>query len=660
MIPSELNIFGQPVLALSAALFLAGALLSLLSSRNQRLSSILGFGLALVACLAALVAGVAPFIGLGSAAVVIAQLGSPLGTLSLGVDALSALFVCIIAFVGTAVSLYSLSYSEEYREKGYNLGRFAFLYNIFLLSLIIVVTAQNAILFLVVWEAMALSSYFLVTYEHREEGVKQAGFNYLLITHVGAVALTLMFLILAGGSGSLDFASFQAAKYVPAFADAVFVLALIGFGSKCGIIPLHTWLPLAHPQAPSNVSALMSGVMLKVAIYGLVRVLFGFLGIMGGGSEMWWGVLILILGMFSAVLGVLYSLLEHDLKRLLAMHSIENIGIIFIGLGAAMLFAWAGIPVLAALALFAALYHTFNHAIFKSLLFLGAGSIAYATHERNIEELGGLAKLMPVTAVLFLLGSASIAAIPPLNGFVSELLTFEALLGGIGASTPLSLMLSLAVLFLALTSALAVGAFVKAFGIPFLGLPRSAHATKAKEVPLPMLAGMGLLALMCIAAGALPSVAAQASLSVFSSLGFPASISAISAFADGLQTATVLLVLVLGSVLLGAVLWFAGRNRKNETGETWGCGFPSGTPHMQYSAAGFAMPVTRTLNTWLDPLSKPAAYGSAFFNYTIYSPISSLFHYLAPYSAIFHSGKLSDYLMYLMITLALVLIYTVL
>lgn len=657
MISSSLTIFGQPVLAVSAAFFLAGIFISIISAKNSRLSSILGFGFALIGSILALVAGISPFIGQDPGTITLVQLGQ-LGSLSITIDSLSGLFVSIIAFVGIAVSIYSFSYINEYEEKGYNIGRFTFLYNIFLLSMIIVVTAQNALLFLVVWETMALSSFFLVTYEHKEEGVKAAGFTYLLITHVGAVALILMFLVLAGGSGSLDFSSFPGTIYTPMFANAIFILALIGFGSKCGILPLHTWLPLAHPQAPSNISALMSGVMLKVGIYGVIRVLFGFLGIMNTNAEMWWGVLILIIGMFSSVLGVLYSLLEHDLKRLLAMHSIENIGIIFIGLGAAVLFSWARIPELAALSLFAALYHTFNHALFKSLLFLGAGSIAYATHERNIEELGGLAKHMPVTAILFLLGSASIAAIPPLNGFVSELLTFEALLGGIGSSTVASLILSLAVLFLALTSALAVGAFVKAFGIPFLGLPRSSHASKAKEVPKSMLIGMGLLAFACILAGALPTIAAQASLNIFSSLHFPNSLSTIMPAAEGLQTSVILLMLVFGSIAVGAVIWFFGRTRNHQVGDTWGCGFPT-TPQMQYSAAGFAMPVTRTLKIWLDPLSKSAAYGSAVFDYLIYLPLSRVFHIFAPYSAVFQSGKLSDYLMYLIITLTVVLIYAV-
>ncbi len=660
MTPLDMNILGQPALIVSSLFFLAGAFLPLLSARNPRISSILGFGLALAGSITALAAGIASFLGAGTQAFTLAELGQ-LGSLSFSIDALSGLFVSIIAFVGAAVSIYSISYADEYREKGYSLSRFAFLYNIFLLSMILVVAAQNAVLFLVLWEAMALSSFFLVTFEHKEEGVKSAGFNYLVITHVGAVALILMFLILASGSGSADFSSFPQASYAPLLLDAVFVLALVGFGSKCGIIPLHIWLPLAHPQAPSNVSALMSGVMLKTAIYGLVRVLFGFLGIVGTGNEMWWGVAILVLGMFSSVLGVLYSLLEHDMKRLLAMHSIENIGIIFIGLGAAVIFASLKLPELAALALFACLYHTLNHALFKSLLFLGAGSIAYSTHERNIEELGGLAKLMPVTAVLFLLGSASIAAIPPLNGFVSELLTFEALLGGVSIPAPVSLILSLAVLFLALTSALAVGAFVKAFGIPFLGLPRSPHALKAKEAPASMLAGMALLGLACIAAGAFPAVIAQATLGIFDSFGFTAASSfQLVAASEGLQTSTILLALVLGSVLLGGVAWLSGRGRRQESGDTWACGFIPVTSRMQYSAAGFAMPVTRSLNVWLDPLSKPAAYGSKLFNYTIYTPISLVYQALAPYSRFFQTGKLSDYLVYLMVTLGLVLIYALL
>lgn len=653
-----LEFLSSNTLSISIALFLSGALLSLVFASKSRLSSALGCIFALAGSFFALIAGASALLGAGSENLILASFNG-IGSLAINIDPLSGFFVSFIAFVGIAVSIYSLSYIGEYARKGYSLGRFGFLYNIFLLSMILVVSAQNALLFLILWEIMALSSFFLVTYEHKEAGVRSAGFIYLLIAHVGAAALAIMFLALSSGSGSMDFASFHAESYSPFIASAIFMLALVGFGSKCGIIPLHIWLPLAHPQAPSNISALMSGVMLKTAIYGLVRVLFGFLGV-SGGAELWWGLLILGLGMVSAVLGVLYSLLEHDIKRLLAYHSIENIGIIFIGLGAAVLFSHANLPALSALALFAALYHTLNHALFKSLLFLGAGSIIHATHERNIDEMGGLAKHMPITAILFFLGAASIAAIPPLNGFTSELLTFQALLGGVGKAGFMPLALALAVLSLALTSALAVGAFVKAFGIPFLGSPRSKHHLKIRESPRTMLLGMALLALGCIAAGIFPQMLAFASSRLMGSMGFKDAANDILPVAGGIPNAAILVLLMAGSAMVAWVLWQVSRGRCNHVGETWGCGFPDATPRMQYSASGFAMPVTRALGALLDPLSKPAAYGPALFDNYVYAPVLRVYRSVAPYSAIFHTGQLGDYLMYLIVTLALVLIYAIL
>ena len=649
-------------LPISIALFLSGAIFSLAFPSKPKLSAKIGFGFGLLGSLFALVAGVSALLGMGTEGITLATLPY-VGSLSISMDALSGFFVAFIAFVGAATSVYSLGYVGEYAKKGYSLGRFGFLYNIFVLSMILVVSAQNALLFLVLWEIMALSSYFLVTYEHKEESVQPAGFIYLLIAHVGAAALALMFLALASQSGSMDFASFHTASYTPFLASVIFILALFGFGSKCGIIPLHVWLPLAHPQAPSNISALMSGVMLKTAIYGIVRVLFDFLGV-ANGAQLWWGLLILVLGMVSSILGVLYSLLEHDIKRLLAYHSIENIGIIFIGIGAAVLFSSLHQPALAALALFAALYHTLNHALFKSLLFLGAGSIIHATHERNIDEMGGLAKFMPLTAVLFFLGAASIAAIPPLNGFASEMLTFQSLLSGIEPGVQTfnftSLMLAVAVLALALTSALAVGAFAKAFGIPFLGLPRSKHAEHPHESPRTMLIGMALLALGCIAAGIFPGALAQATSGVLESLHFAGAASSIVPAADALPNGVIFVILLAGSALVFWLLGRSGKKRHQHVGETWGCGFPNGTPHMQYSAAGFAMPVTKALDAWLNPVERKEAYGPALFDRYIYDPISGVFQYIAPHSAIFNTGRLNDYLMYLILTLAIVLAYALL
>jgi len=404
-------------------------------------------------------------------------------------------------------------------------------------------------------------------------------------------------------------------------------------------------------------------VMLKTAIYGIVRVLFDFLGA-ADGAELWWGMLILALGIASSILGVLYSLLEHDIKRLLAYHSIENIGIIFIGIGAAVLFSSLHQPALAALALFAALYHTLNHALFKSLLFLGAGSIIHATHERNIDEMGGLAKFMPFTAVLFFLGAASIAAIPPLNGFASEMLTFQALLSGIEPGVQTfnftSLALAITVLALALTSALAVGAFAKAFGIPFLGLPRSKHKERPHEAPKTMLIGMALLALGCIAAGIFPGQLAQAASGVLGSLNFTGAASAIVPAAYALPNGVVFIILIAGSALVFLLLGRAGKERHHHVGETWGCGFPNGTPRMQYSAAGFAMPVTKALDAWLNPVGRGETYGPALFDVYIYAPILGVFQSIAPHSAIFNTGRLNDYLMYLILTLAIVLAYALL
>jgi len=404
----------------------------------------------------------------------------------------------------------------------------------------------------------------------------------------------------------------------------------------------------------------MSGVMLKIAVYGFVRFAFDFLA----GGPSWFGYLVLLAGAASGLLGVLYAIAEHDLKRLLAYHSIENIGIIFIGIGAALLFSWAQQPSLAALALFAALYHTLNHALFKSLLFLGAGSIIHATHERNIDEMGGLAKYMPFTAVLFFLGAASIAAIPPLNGFASEALTFQALLAGIEPGVQTfnftSLVLAIAVLALALTSALAVGAFVKAFGIPFLGQPRSKHAEHPHEAPKTMLLGMAILAAGCIAAGIFPSLLAQASSGMLESLHFTGASNAIVPSAEALPNAVVLLLLLAGSALIIWLLTLSSKKKHNHVGETWGCGFPNGTPHMQYSAAGFAMPVTKALDAWLNPLESASAYGPAMFDKYIYAPISNAFQFVAPHSAIFNTGRLNDYLMYLILTLAIVLAYAIL
>ena len=375
------------------------------------------------------------------------------------------------------------------------------LFNGFLLSMTLVVIADNGFFFLIVWELMSLLSYFLVVTEHEKAEVRYAGFFYLIMTHVGTAFIILAFLIFFQGGGSFSFETFRHPEQpLPeGMRTLVFLMALIGFGTKAGIVPLHVWLPYAHPAAPSHISALMSGVMIKTAIYALIRVYFDFLG---GQFPWWWGFVVLVIGAVSALLGVMYALMEHDLKSLLAFHSVENIGIILLGIGAGMIFQTYGLKEFAALGLLAGLYHTINHAMFKALLFLGAGSLLYATHTRNMEEYGGLLRRMPWTGVFFLIGAVSISALPPTNGFVSEWLVFQSLFLSFQLpSVFLKLMLPIAAAMLALTSVLALACFAKAFGISFLALPRSSHARHAEEVPMPMRIGMGMLAVVCVAAG---------------------------------------------------------------------------------------------------------------------------------------------------------------
>ncbi|MFI5376466.1 MAG: proton-conducting transporter membrane subunit, partial [Candidatus Rokuibacteriota bacterium] len=338
----------------------------------------------------------------------------PLTGLALRVDGLSAFFLVVIGVVGAAVTVYGFGYSAAY-EGRYSLRLLGAMLNVLLLSLSVQVMADNALTFLMAWEAMSLSAYAMVLTEHDRPGTVRAAHWYIAITHAGFAALVAMFLLLSAGELTTSFASMRSAVLSPGTRNAVFVLALLGFGAKAGIAPLHVWLPMAHPVAPSHVSALMSGLVIKMGVYGLLRVTIDL--VVGGPA--WWGGLVLALGTVSALLGVLYALMEHDLKRLLAYHSVENIGIIFIGIGAGLMFQSYGLVVLATLGIVGGLYHTINHACFKALLFLGAGAVLHATGTRNMEEMGGLIKRMPCTALFFLIGACAIAGLPPLNGFAS-------------------------------------------------------------------------------------------------------------------------------------------------------------------------------------------------------------------------------------------------
>jgi hydrogenase-4 component B len=522
----------------------------------------------------------------------------PLTGSAIRVDGLSAFFLVVVGLVGAAAAVYGHGYSAAYEGRA-TLRMLGAMLNILLLSLSLQVIADNALTFLIAWEAMSLSAYAMVLTEHDRPGTVRAAHWYISLMHASFAALVAAFLLLSTGDPAASFAGMRAASLSPGVRDAVFVLALLGFGAKAGLVPLHVWLPMAHPVAPSHVSALMSGIVIKMGVYGFVRVVIDLLG----GGPAWWGGVVLGVGAVSALLGVLYALMEHDLKRLLAFHSVENIGIIFIGVGAGMMFQSFGLPALAALGVVAGLYHTVNHACFKALLFLGAGAVLHATGTRNMEELGGLIRRMPRTALFFLIGACAISALPPLNGFASEWLVFQTLLGGSAIPQPeIAVIMPIAVAMLALTSGLAAACFVKAFGITFLAIPRSSAAERAHEAPLSMQSGMLALAAACVALGLGPALVVPVlggTLTGFRGLA-PASVVfslALPLRVPGLAGEMSPVLLAAGLVLLAGLTLLAlrvlGAARGLRVGDTWGCGRIGQTSRQEYTATAFAEPLRR-------------------------------------------------------------------
>lgn len=658
-------------------IYFIGAISALVFNKKNRLCTDASF---LCASIASILGIIFSFSVLSGNTFNYVSQGSTLLSYGFYVDKLSAFFILIISITGFAVSIYSTGYVTEYFGKK-NIGYLGFLYNIFILSMVLVVSANNAVMFLIVWELMSIISYLLVMYEHEKKETRKAGFIYIVMTHFGTGFIILSFLILASSTGSFNFETFRGigGTLPPHLKDLAFIFALIGFGTKAGIVPLHIWLPYAHPAAPSNVSALMSGVMIKTAIFMLIRVFFDFLG----AGVAWWGIILLIIASISALLGVMYALMEHDMKRLLAYHSVENIGIILIGVGVSMIFMASGHPDLAAFGLIAGLYHTINHAVFKSLLFMGAGSIIYSTHTRNIEEYGGLIKKMPWTALFFLIGAISISALPPFNGFVSEWLTFQAQLLSINLSDNITKIL---VLFsgagLALTSALAAACFVKAFGVSFLALPRSSHAEHSKEVPVSMLIGMFLLSSMCIVLGVMPfyfikiidSISAPlAGVSIISRMNFDYSIAAISSSTPATISTIWIAILVFVVLPLPIIMYLQFRRTPTAKYETWGCGQPVSTGRNEYTATAFSKPI----RMWFGGIFRPhreiqTTYSdSPFFKEKVifesdiepvfekylYNPVTWVVVTLSRFMRIIQTGYIQTYLLYILITLVIALIY---
>ncbi|MCX5685132.1 MAG: hydrogenase 4 subunit B, partial [Planctomycetota bacterium] len=608
-----MNFDAAVLLAVTLCGYAGGAGGGLLFQRHERTAGLFCFGTAALAALSGLGAALLVLmVGPAAPAPHFELFPGPLPHVRLAVrlDPLGAFFLLLVSLLVMAIATYSLGYARGYFGRK-NVGALGAHFNVLVLATTLVVTADTIWLFLFAWELMALAAYCLVSFEHEKAETRQAGVLYYIMSHLDAVCLILGFLLLYEAAGDFGFASLHdiGAQMDPGKRGAAVLLFLLGFGIKAGVVPLHIWLPAAHPVAPSNVSAFMSGVLIKTGIYGFVRVTFDFLG----APPLWWGVTVLSVGTVSAVLGVLYALMEHDLKRLLAYHSIENIGIILMGLGAALMFLHTGHPLLATLALVAGLYHTINHAVFKGLLFLGAGAVLHATHTRNMEEMGGLIRRMPQTAFLFLIGAVAISALPPLNGFVSEWLTYQALLQGFGTTDHLvRLIFPLSGAMLALTGALAAACFVKAFGITFLAQPRSAHAAQAREAAPTMLLGMALLAAACLGLGLFPAQAVRL-LDPLTQQLTAQRIGGQLGAADGLVLTALTTqggtVSTLGLALTGlcllpipvALAWVFGRRTKVSIGPTWDCGQRSLTPRMEYTATGFSKPLRMVFKALFRP-----------------------------------------------------------
>jgi len=525
----------------------------------------------------------------------------PLGLPWLGahfrLDALAAFFLAVINLGGAAASLYAIGYGKHETAP----QRVMPFYPAFLAGMSLVVLADDAFSFLVAWEFMSLSSWALVMAHHRVDDNARAGYIYLIMASAGTAALILTFGLLAGPDGGYTFAQMRATH--SEYAAAVLMLALLGAGSKAGLVPLHVWLPLAHPAAPSHVSALMSGVMTKVAVYGFVRIAFD----LAGEPAWWWSMVVLALAGITAVMGVLYALMQRDLKRLLAYSTVENIGIIFIGLGLALAFKAYGMAQAAALALTAGLLHVFNHSLFKSLLFFGAGAVLNATGERDMERLGGLIHRMPQTAFVFLAGCTAISALPPLNGFVSEWMTFQAIL--LSPQLPswgLKLIVPAVGALLALSAALAAACFVRAFGVTFQGRARTPAAERASETDRVSLVAMGILAALCLVAGIVPGLfmdmlaPAVASL-VDQRLPLQSGVEWLSIvpIAEGRSSYNGLLVflfmVISGTLAASAIHRFASDRLRRAP--PWDCGYPDASPATQYTADSFAQPIRRVFGT---------------------------------------------------------------
>lgn len=601
----------MPELLIALGLLLAGGLAAIVlrpSAWRQRAGQASAVGGALLGLEAAV-----RILITGRAESITAAWPMPGGSLHLVIDTLSAFFLLPVFGLTLAAAIYGRAYlSAREAADGGDAASCWFNLNLLTFGMALVTVAHDGLLFLLAWEIMALAPFFLVLFDNRTAAVRHAGWTYLAATHLGTAFLLVLFVLLGGLAGSSDFDAYPAIlRAHPELCSLIFLLAVIGFGSKAGIVPAHVWLPEAHPAAPSHASALMSGAMIKVGIYGIVRMLT-----MLGPPPAWWGWLLLALGASSGVLGVLFALAQHDLKRLLAYHSVENIGIILVGIGAGVIGLATGTMALAVIGFGAGLLHVINHSIFKGLLFLGAGALQHAAHTLDLEELGGLLKRMPWTGATFLIGSAAIVGLPPLNGFVSEFLLFFSGFAAVARADVAPAAAGLAIIVvMGLISGLAAACFAKAFGVVFLGTPRSHEAAEADEAAPPMIGAMAGLAALCVAIGlAAPAAvfALKPVVAAASGLSAPAVRAQLAVPAGSLEIA----VAVFAAAAAVATIAWTWRGhvlarRGSRRGPVWGCGYLFPSARMQYTASSFAQPLTtqfRLLIRSRETLTSPQGY----------------------------------------------------
>ncbi|MGD0073346.1 MAG: proton-conducting transporter membrane subunit [Candidatus Binataceae bacterium] len=656
----------MPLTIVCLLCFAAGACGSLISAACGRRATLVGAGGIILGCVCGFVP--AARVTLGALAPTL-RLGwdVPYGSLFLQLDALSAFFLLPIFLLCALSALYGSEYLESYQGKKVLAMPWFFL-NLLVASMVVIVLARNGVLFLMAWETMALSSFFLVTFESEKEDTRRAGWIYLVASHIGTAFLLVMFILLGKATGSLDFDRFTASSG----AGLLFVLAVVGFGTKAGFVPLHVWLPEAHPAAPSHVSAVMSAVMIKTGIYGLLRILT-FLG----PPHAWWGWVLCAIGLTSGILGVLLALAQHDLKRLLAYHSVENIGIIALGLGVGIVGLSVGAPSIAAAGLAGALLHVLNHALFKGLLFFGAGNVVHGTHTREIDHLGGLLRRMPATGVTFLIGAAAISGLPPLNGFVSEFLIYLASFrGAVSLDGSTSIPMLATIPGLALIGGLAAACFTKAFGIVFLGHPRSRDAQDAHEAGPAMLLPGFVLAAGCIGIGLFGASVVRSMGPLISQLtGLPLAATSQS-LADAAHS--VASVGYAGGALIGvAILLAAARawalaRRRVSTAPTWDCGYLQPSPRMQYTASSFAQPITETFSLLLQTRRRLSAPRGLFPQQADFMTQTDDPYEAYIFRPLFHAigrglsslrplqqGKVQLYVLYIAITLLILLLWQI-